>query len=933
MKNNACKNQKQPAKLLNILSDKNTGKFSLAYLILFSLVFIFVAVICYTPFIIREQSLIWETDGLSQHYLALMYIGQWLREVLRTIFIEHSFSIPVWDFSIGSGADALTTFNYYGLGDPLCLLSVFVPAKYTVHLYNFLIILRIYLAGIFFSLFCFYKKHRCFETLLGAFTYMFCGYTLFAGVRHPFFLIPLMLFPLFILGSEKVLRNESPLLFILTVFIAFISNFYFSYMLVILTVIYVAVRFFTDKELKNIFKTAGRFILFGATGVLMSCVLLLPVLTVFLGSSRTEIERGSLQLLYDPLFYTSFFSKFMSYSNVGTWTITGFAPLSLISLVLLFKKRGEHLYLKIIFALLTLMLMIPLAGKFMNGLSYTSNRWIWGYGFFMSYIAVVMFPSLQKLSKKEKLTLIGFAGVYLLLSVVVSNSFNISMVAQYAIFSVLIMLFVCAKEFSDKKGRKLLAGSVAILTILSILTNSFFCYSCLYSDYIFEFIPTEKAYALTNKSAGRQMKEEMDKEFCRYEQIDNFVRNGAVVEDTNNVAFYWSLCDNHVGEFLKDNAAVRYTSYNFQHLYKFTSIDSIFAVKYYFSENKETDKPPYGYEYVKDIKTADGTFSVFENKHPLPLGFCYSDYMTRDEYMKLSYAQRQEAMLSNVLLEEDVQGFEKNTFTTESYEIPFTIESTDGAVVEDNKITALKKNATVTLEFEDVQSCELYLNFVNLQGENYLDKEEVSKATGKWNKLSVSEKLKIKRDVLYSRDVKEYTIYVSSQGYKTKFNLVTPAHQNYEENHNFLMNLGYNEESRNSITIKISDPAELTFDQLKVVVNPLEDYESKIADRSKNTLQNVQIGNNGFDGDISLAEPQLLFVSVPYNEGFKAYVDGKETEILRANTFGMALALSEGEHHIEFRYHTRGLALGAVLSLAGFAVFTAITLASRKKKK
>ena len=54
----------------------------------------------------------------------------------------------MWDMHIGYGSDNLTTLHYYVIGDPLTLLSVFVPEKDTEILYELLIFLRIYLAGI-----------------------------------------------------------------------------------------------------------------------------------------------------------------------------------------------------------------------------------------------------------------------------------------------------------------------------------------------------------------------------------------------------------------------------------------------------------------------------------------------------------------------------------------------------------------------------------------------------------------------------------------------------------------------------------------------------------------------------------------------------------------------------------------------------------------
>ena len=54
-----------------------------------------------------------------------------------------------------------------------------------------------------------------------------------------------MHFPWLLLGVERIFKEKKPLVFIMGVFVSVISNFYFFYMLVILTVLYVGVRLFT----------------------------------------------------------------------------------------------------------------------------------------------------------------------------------------------------------------------------------------------------------------------------------------------------------------------------------------------------------------------------------------------------------------------------------------------------------------------------------------------------------------------------------------------------------------------------------------------------------------------------------------------------------------------------------------------------------------
>lgn len=61
------------------------------------------------------------SDGLQQHFNALLYYRSWLLSILDTLVTEHKVSVPLWDMQIGLGSDVLTTLHYYVIGDPLNL--------------------------------------------------------------------------------------------------------------------------------------------------------------------------------------------------------------------------------------------------------------------------------------------------------------------------------------------------------------------------------------------------------------------------------------------------------------------------------------------------------------------------------------------------------------------------------------------------------------------------------------------------------------------------------------------------------------------------------------------------------------------------------------------------------------------------------------------
>ncbi len=60
-----------------------------------------------------------------------------------------------------------------------------------------------------------------------------------------------------------------------------------------------------------------------------------------------------------------------------------------------------------------------------------------------------------------------------------------------------------------------------------------------------------------------------------------------------------------------------------------------------------------------------------------------------------------------------------------------------------------------------------------------------------------------------------------------------------------------------------------------------------------------------------------LFVADGWDAGWSASLDGRPAEVLRADLFGRAILVPEGEHRVEMRYRAPGLRAGVILTLAG----------------
>lgn len=82
----------------------------------------------------------------------------------------------------------------------------------------------------------------------------------------------------------------------------------------------------------------------------------------------------------------------------------------------------------------------------------------------------------------------------------------------------------------------------------------------------------------------------------------------------------------------------------------------------------------------------------------------------------------------------------------------------------------------------------------------------------------------------------------------------------------------------------------------------------------------IAIDRLGFTAEVNLEKENLVFYSVPYDEGWSVTVDGQEAEIVKANVGFMAVYVPEGSHTIRFDYRTPGLKTGCLISVGGFAV-------------
>lgn len=93
-----------------------------------------------------------------------------------------------------------------------------------------------------------------------------------------------------------------------------------------------------------------------------------------------------------------------------------------------------------------------------------------------------------------------------------------------------------------------------------------------------------------------------------------------------------------------------------------------------------------------------------------------------------------------------------------------------------------------------------------------------------------------------------------------------------------------------------------------------EDFQQEVRYRNISSSYKFTYDEKGFTSKIYLTRDNLVFFSVPYEKGWTAYVNGKETVIEKVDVGFMAVFAESGFNEIVFVYETPGLKAGAIIS-------------------
>lgn len=863
----------------------------------------------------ENRLLMWAVDGLYQHYPAFTHLCSNIESLLN------GEPISWYSLELGQGADILTTLNCYDLTDPLSIFTAAMVPLSRVTRYELMIVLKLYLIGISFYVFCRVTgRDNGIHIISGALAYTFSGNILNMLTRHPNFINWAYFFPLMLAGAERYRRRRKPGLFIATVFFNILINYYTFYINVVLLIVYLLIcsvcSYMTSKEkghftgtLKLLFKLAA----FGLTGVLLSMFLTLPTLYAYLSNTRVARKTGYMASLfhYEPGYYLTYFSNICSFNEVKYLSVTGMNAAAftaiLLLLIILYKKRRDpsaaikRVMYPAALVIMLLFLCMPVAGQVFNGFSYATNRWSYAL-FFFSGLALTELLSLSSdIDRQSCLLSVAVVTVYILIVALFLNKDNDPLTLAGLITLGLISIVMIITIMSADKYRDMIILSV---TVTACIFQICFLYGTSWRGFVSEHIsPEDIEYRMADNSfeaAGAD-----DTVFFRTAKTPAVPsQNQEVLYGQHGISLYWSVIpswvfDYHLGFELPDMISLC----NIGGLDSRTALMELAGVKYFFKPDEVKAPVPFGYKKAAD--TSDGQSNgLYVNEYALPIGYFYDSYISPKAYDGMDPMDKQQALLEGILIDDIPDNVSELDYRSGIIDLEYNIINAEGIELTDELIRNTGGDGSITLSADIPSGCEIFLRIdgIELYGDRGICSVNVSR-------------------------VLNDEMIVQSQAPIHNRNFTWPVMRD-----GITYNLGYGGEGINEFRISLPDMVTIGYNSIKLMAVPMSGYPEKIAGLKASELKDIKITPDRISGRINVDTDGFLQFSIPYSIGWSAYDNGSKTELVRSDIMYMAVPLEAGEHTIELKYHVPYFFPGMCISLVTAVILMLIYVRKYRMK-
>ena len=589
----------------------------------------------------------------------------------------------------------LLGYNFYATSiyymfNPTNLLCIFSTSENILEYYTFIILLRIGLSG--FTM-CKYLKFKFknqsnLRYIIFSISYALMAYNVCYFFNYMYFDI-VVLFPIVVLGLDKLIYERKNRLYIISLTLSIISNFYIGYMVCIFSLLYFIYNIVIYKLDKNIIKD---FIISSLLSGFMCMIIIIPEASELLKGKALLYASSKAEYFKFNMNFLNIFYKFLpgSTSNYDLeyGMVNIYVSLFVIILVIKYffnkkisKKERISTLIFILFFLFSISFnLLDFAWQLFQKPIWYPNRYIFTFSFFLITIAMKEITNITyKTNIKENLIIIIsfiLLTLYSIISLKIHND-NLKIIS-YILGIILILQYTF---FLNNKNAKYL---LVMLFFIEVTTNAIFTLKIMGKTTTMTQYKTNEEI---NEKAVKHIKEieNKDNNFYRMELSTSTVHNSPSLLNYNGINHFNSVKNAKTLNFLNkfnyqvtDDTSVEFNNYN-------PYLTSLLGIKYI---NGSKDEMYYENVYNENPY-------MYLNKDALSLG-----YMIYNKELKESNSSYQNTEnLINSMLNTDIK----------RYKVIDSFNGKDTEIKEiDNKKYVISKTS-IKIEMEDKASNSMFL--------------------------------------------------------------------------------------------------------------------------------------------------------------------------------------------------------------------------------
>lgn len=775
-----------------------------------------------------------------------------------------------YTMDVGLGNNFLSLWSYY-LSSPFNLVILLCNKSHLPMVLNLIISVKIILGALCFAYFLMHAGRKPVKSpgiivfsLFYAFSSFAVGY-----YWNLMWLDAVFIFPIIILGMERMFTKKDSRTYILALFYSFFCNYYISFMICIFLVLWFFCFHF--KSFKDFFFKGLRFAAASLTTAMLAAVVLVPAYKGIMTTASAEFGLPEWEFygsFADTLRSHLFCSEVMTnqVTDAGTNLYCGIFTI-LLAFMFFFMKRIS-LEKKIKYGMLLVLFVVSFNNQLLNYIWHGFHN---QYGipnrFAFLYIFVLLLMAYEVYLKREELKLPIAVGAYLLsMLFVIFCYYNAEVTYDTKIYiltggllTLYLVLFVLYRELP--KGKKY-AGYVILFTaFVEMAVNGLFAFNQVgSSDPEYYYGDTETFETLKKRV------EESDDGLYRSDILEPLLVDEATWYNLKSVGIFGSTVRGELVDMMGNLGF--YTGANEYLYYGATPVtNALLGVKYVYCRDGDY------INVAMDENDKEEHISVYKNNYVLPIA-----YMVNEDVLTFDMADNG----------------------------PFTVQNElCGA------LTGIEPIFTTI--YDDMQ-LETYGTNMEV-----VKRDEFNADYSKANQSA-------KADFIYTIP-RDMDLYVSCRGSNVhKIALLIDGNEvAFDRYQGQTFHVGKMKAGQMvDIQFQLNDGENMSGD---LYCYPMEFQENQfVAFYNKLANQAIEVtkySDNKIEGNIKVQEDGVLMFSIPYDEGWNIYINGEKMETYPIIEGLMGIDLQEGEYKVKMVYHCPGLFEGFLTTLLGVVIFMA----------